>query len=314
MTANTLQPLAARCLALLALAGITGSAQALCVPSTPSVTYVKNVPVRFVQAPDVLLHTANSPAIHFVCDASEHVDLRPVMAGLTYVRDIDDAPAYEISPDSPLMTITFMSENEDGSEGLDGPLDVSNPNRWYFPAAKSQTRAWLSFYSRGGPMRPQAQRPLGAVLVDGSGPAEFRFEIGYEFHGTTCTLSNAHVVLDPIAARDLEAVPTGGDKNFVVTMQCGVPGRPVSLQIHDANDRSNATDVLVPAAGSEAQGVGLQVLHSGAPLMMGRVWAHTDSTGAAEDIPFSARYIRQAGQPLKAGAIVGEAVMMADYY
>ncbi|MDV3435171.1 hypothetical protein R1H25_06855 [Stenotrophomonas sp. C2852] len=44
------------------------------------------------------------------------------------------------------------------------------------------------------------------------------------------------------------------------------------------------------------------------------MWAHTDSTGAAEDIPFTARYIRLAGQPLKAGAIVGEAVLMADYY
>lgn len=230
MTVNTLQPLAARCLASLALAGVAGSAQALCAPSTPSVTYAQNVPVRFVEAPDVLLHTANSPAIHFVCDAGEDVDLRPVMAGLTYVRDIGDAPAYEISPDSPLMTITFESANEDGSEGIEGPLDAFHPNRWYFPADKSQTWARLSFYSRGGPMRPQAQRPLGAVLVHGTGPTEFRFEIGYEFQGTTCTLSNAHVVLDPIAARDLEAVPTGGDKDFTVIMNCGVPGRPVSLR------------------------------------------------------------------------------------
>lgn len=112
-------------------------------------------------------------------------------------------------------------------------------------------------------MRPQLQKPLGMVRVNGSGAAEFHFEIGYEFQGTTYALSNAHVTLDPIAARDMEAVPTGGDKNFVVTMQCGVPGRPVSLQIHDASDRGNATDVLVPAAGSEALGVGLQVLHKG---------------------------------------------------
>ncbi len=304
----------ARILPVLMLIGMTGSAQALCVPSAPSVSFARTVPVRFVQAPDVLLYTADAPGIRFECDADEDVVLRPTIAGLTYVRDIDGAPAYEISQDSPLMTITFESVPEDGSEGLWTSLDAFGANRWYFPREGSQTWAKLHFYSRGGPMRPQTQRALGAVLVEGSGPAEFRFAIGYDFHGTTCTLSNAHVVLDPITASELEATQAGGDKDFVVTMNCGVPGRPVSLQIHDATDRGNATDVLAPAPGSDAQGVGLQILHKGAPLMMGRVWSHTDSTGAAEDIPFTARYLRLPADTLAAGDIRGEAILMADYY
>ncbi|MDV3435169.1 hypothetical protein R1H25_06845 [Stenotrophomonas sp. C2852] len=139
MTASTLQPLAARCLVLLALVGVAGSAQALCVPSAPSVTYVQNVPVRFVPAPDVLLHTATSQSIQFDCDADEHVSLQPSIGGLTYVRHIDGAPAYETGPDSPLMTIWFESEPDNGDEGLTVPLDVSVSNPWYLPRARSRT-------------------------------------------------------------------------------------------------------------------------------------------------------------------------------
>ena len=52
--------LAARSLSLLALVCAAGTAKALCVPSTPSVSYAQTVPVRFAQSPDVLLHTAAS--------------------------------------------------------------------------------------------------------------------------------------------------------------------------------------------------------------------------------------------------------------
>ncbi|WP_159091852.1 fimbrial protein [Stenotrophomonas sp. ZAC14D2_NAIMI4_7] len=277
-------------------------------------SYAQTVPVRFVEAPDVLLHTAASEGISFVCDHREDASLRPLIAGLNYVRHIDGAPAYEISQDSPLVVVWFASEFDDGSEALEGPLDAFGQNSWHFPLGKSQTWAKLFFYSRGGPMRPQLQRSLGSVQVDGSGGAEFRFDIGYEFHGTTCALSNANVVLDPIPAQDLDAASTAGDKDFVVTMSCGVPGRPVSLQIHDATDRGNASDVLAPAAGSGTQGVGLQIMHKGFALPMGRVWAHTESTGAAEDIAFTARYLRLPGKPLVPGAIIGEAILLADYY
>ena len=239
--------------------------------------------------------------------------MRPVFAGLNYMRDIDGATAYETNPDSPLMAIWFESENEDGSEAVEDLLDAAGQNGWRLNVGRSQTWAKLQFYSRGGPMRRQPQRPLGVVRVEGSGPAEFRFEIGYDFRGTTCILSNAHVVLDPITASDLDDAHSGGDKDFIVTMNCGVPGRPVSLQIHDASDRGNVSDVLVPAAGSDAQGVGLQIVHKGAPLRMGRVWVHTDSTGAAEDIPFTARYLRLPAEALAAGVIIGEAVLLADY-
>lgn len=302
-------------LSLLAVACMAGEAKALCVPSVPSVTYAQTVPVRFVEAPDVLLHTARSQAIEFDCDRGEDANLRPVMAGLTYVRDIDYAPAYEVSPYSPLMTITFESELGSGSEPIEGALDAFGPNPWYLYDDKNRIWVALRFYSRGGPMRPQPQRSLGEVVVEGTpSTAQFRFEIGYDFQGTTCTLSNAHVVLDPISATHLDAAQAGGDKDFTVTMNCGVPGRPVSLQIFDAIDRGNTSDVLAPAGGSDAQGVGLQILHKGAPLPMGRVWAHTDSTGVTENIPFSARYLRLPGEAMAAGAITGEAVLLADYY
>lgn len=298
------------------LAGLTSfgfTAHAACVPDVPSVTFAQTVPVRFVHEPDVLLHRARSSNIVYRCNAAEDAVLRPMLPGLTYVRDIDGAPAYEISPDSPLVTISFESFPDDGSEGIEAPLDALRGNPWYFPAAGSEMAVTLDFYSRGGPMRPQAQRALGAVQVQGSSAAEFRFEIGYEFHGTTCTLSNANVVLDPVPARVLDTQIAAGQKDFIVMMNCGVPGRPVSLEIFDATDRGNTTTQLAPAAGSEAEGVALQILHKGSVLPMGRVWAHTDSTGAQESIDFAARYIRVPGE-LKAGVILGEAVLVANYY
>lgn len=299
------------------LAGLTlfgFSAHAVCVPDAPSVTYAQTVPVRFVHGPDVLLHTASAPIITYQCDSNEDAILRPRLMGLTYVRDIDSEPAYELSPDSPLVVLSFWNEPDNGGEGLEGAIDAMRDSSWYFEAAGNRTRAILRFYSRGGPMRPQTQRPLGSVQVLGSGSAEFHFELGYEFQGTTCALMDASPVLDPISAAALDATGTGGAKDFTVQMDCGVPGRPVSLEIHDATDRSNMSDILVPAAGSSAQGVGLQVLHNGLPLPMGRVWAHTDSTGASERIPFTARYIRLTGEPLLAGEIIGQAVLVANYY
>ncbi len=289
-------------------------AMAVCVPDTPLVVYAEAVPVRFVDAPDVLLHEARSRTIRYQCDAAEGAVLRPMITGLTYVRDIDDAPAYEISSDSPLMTVHFESYPDNGDEGLETSLDALRDNPWYFPAAGSEMNVTLRFYSRGGPMRPQLQRSLGAVTVIGSSTAEFRFEVGYEFQGVTCALSDANVVLDPIAAEYLEAAGSGGSKDFTVTMNCGVPGRPVSLEIVDATDHGNMTDILAASAGSDAQGVGVQILHKGSPLPMGITWAHTDSTGAIERIPFSARYARIPGETLIPGAIQGQAVLIANYY
>lgn len=311
-------PPSARVLALTGLASFGFTAQAVCVPDIPSVTYAQTVPVRFVQEPDVLLHQAGSSTITLRCDADEDVVVAPRLLGLKYVRDIDGWPAFETSPDSPLVQLLIDAMPLDDSEGVEPfPIDaLKDFSQWIWgDTGGSEFRFRLHFFSRGGPMRPQLQRAMGSVQVQGSGgTGEFHFEIGYEFQGTTCALMDASPVLDPIRADVLDASGTGGEKDFTVQMDCGVPGRPVSLEIYDASDRSNSSDILAPAAGTSAQGVGLQVLHNGLPLPMGRVWAHTDSTGASERIPFTARYIRLASEPLRAGDIVGQAVLVANYY
>lgn len=301
-------------LPLLTLLCMTGSAHAACVADTPSVTYVQTVPVPFVDEPDVLLHTASSAGITYQCDAPEDATLRPLLAGLTYVRDIQGEPAYALSEDSPLVVISFANLPDNGEEGVEDVIDALRDSPWYFTDAGNRMQAKLSFYSRGGPMRPQLQRPLGSVQVLGSGSAEFHFEIGYEFQGTTCALADASAVLDPVTADVLDAGAPVGAKDFSVQMNCAVPGRPVSLEIHDASDSSNVTDILAPAVGSSARGVGLQLLHNGQPLPMGRAWAYTDSTGATERIPFTARYVRLAGETLVPGEITGQAVLVANYY
>ncbi|AWH31977.1 fimbrial protein [Stenotrophomonas sp. SAU14A_NAIMI4_8] len=311
-------PYLARALVLVALASSAFAVHAVCVPDTPSVTYAQTVPVRFVQEPDVLLYEAGSSTITLRCDAGEELIVAPRLMGLRYVRDIDGWPAFETSPDSPLVQLLIDALPLDGSEGMEPwPIDPLNDSTYSIGSGTggSEFRFRLHFFSRGGPMRPQLQRALGSVQVQGSGGmGEFHFEIGYEFQGTTCALMDASPVLDPIRADVLDATGTGGEKDFTVQMDCGVPGRPVSLEIHDASDRSNSSDILAPAAGTSAQGVGLQVLYNGLTLPMGRVWAHTDSTGASERIPFTARYIRLPSEPLLAGEIVGQAVLVANYY
>ncbi len=311
-------PNVARALTLVGLTSFGFAAHAVCVPDVSSVTYSQTVPVRFVQEPDVLLHQAGSATITLHCDAEENLVVAPRLMGLRYVRDIDGWPAFEISPDSPLVQLLIDALPLDGSEGVEPwPIDPLNDFTHWIGGSSggSEFRFRLHFFSRGGPMRPQLQRALGSVQVQGTGgTGEFHFEIGYEFQGATCALMDASPLLDPIHADVLEASGTGGEKDFTVQMDCGVPGRPVSLEIYDASDRSNSSDILAPAAGSSAQGVGLQVLHNGLPLPMGRVWAHTDSTGASERIPFAARYIRLPSEPLVAGEIVGQAVLVANYY
>lgn len=307
-----------RAITLVGLTSFGFAAHAVCVPDIPSVTYAQTVPVRFVQEPDVLLHEAGSSTISMRCDLDETLVVSPRLFGLKYVRDIDGWPAFEISPDSPLVQLVIDATSLDGSEGMEPwPIDPLNDSGHWIEGATggSEFNFRLNFYSRGGPMRPQLQRALGSVQIQGSGGmGEFHFEIGYEFQGTTCALMDASPVLDPISADVLDASGTGGEKDFTVQMDCGVPGRSVSLEIHDASDRSNSSDILAPAAGTSAQGVGLQVLHNGLPLPMGRVWAHTDSTGASERIPFTARYIRLPSEPLLVGDIVGQAVLVANYY
>ncbi|MBH1864512.1 fimbrial protein [Stenotrophomonas maltophilia] len=311
-------PNVARALTLAGLTSFGFAAHAVCVPDVPSVTYAQTVPVRFVQEPDVLLHTASSSFITMHCDSAENLIVAPRLLGLRYVRDIDGYPAFEMGPDSPLVQLRLDATplgDEEGAEPY--PIDpVNSSTHWvYDNSGGSIFRFMLDFYSRGGAMRPQPQRASGSVQLQGTGgTGDFYFEIGYEFQGTTCALMDASPVLDPISADALDATGSGGAKDFTVQMDCGVPGRPVSLEIYDATDGSNMSDILAPAAGSSAQGVGLQVLHNGLPLPMGRVWAHTDSTGASERIPFTARYIRLAGEPLLAGEIIGQAVLVANYY
>ncbi len=238
---------------------------------------------------------------------------------MRYVRHIDGDPAYEMTPDSPLVVLRLQLYQYDETgvpvEGVEPPaLDANRMMPLYLQAGHALLQVKLDVYTRGGAMRPAAQRHIGSVLIGDGNDAEFRFDLGYDFLGSTCALTNAQVRLDPVAADLLDRQTAAGEKSFHVGMDCGtVPGRPIALEINDAHDRSNTSDVLHPAPVSAARGVGLQVMYDGLPLRMGTVWGHSPSKGAPERIPFSARYIRTGGE-MTPGMLSAEAVLTANYY
>ncbi len=294
-------------------------ASAECIPDVALVTYSRTVTSQFISEPDRPLFSAPTGLIRFNCSRSGDVDVFPSFSGMRYVRHINGNPAYETAPDSPLVTLRLRlyqyDEFGDPVEGVDPPaLDANRRLPLYLQKGHALIQISLEVFARGGAMRPASQRQVGSVFIGNQNVAEFRFDLGYDFLGSTCTLTDARVLLDTIAADLLAQHATAGEKAFSVGMDCGpVSGRPVALEISDAHDRSSTSDVLRATPESSARGVGMQLLYGGQPLRMGTVWGHSLSTGAPERIPFSARYIRTS-EDLTPGSINAEAVLTANYY
>jgi len=294
-------------------------ASAACIPDMSSVTYSRTVTSQFINDPDRQLFSAKTAHIRFDCSKTVDVAVTPTFSGLRYVRRINGDPAYEMTPDSPLVVLRLyvMQYDETGGlvEGVDPPaLDASLTTPLNLQAGHAIVQVALEVYTRGGAMRPAPQRHVGSVRIGNQAVAEFGFDLGYDFLGSTCALIDAQVTLDPVAADLLDRQITAGERVFHVGMDCRtVPGRPIALEINDANDRNSTSDVLRPTTASGARGVGLQLLYGGLPLRMGTVWGHSPSTGGPERIPFSARYIRTGGE-LTPGSLSAEAILTANYY
>ena len=318
-TPSRLRVLCLRVATAVLLLGTALPGMAACVPNVPLVSFSRTVSAPFFNEPDRPLFQAITGNVDFSCSAPGVLDALPVFSGMRYVRHIDGEPAYEMGPESPLVVMRLEMAEYDASgtpiESVEHPALESNKNNpRYVQGARVVLYVNLQFYSRGGTMRPLPQQSAGSVQVGNSDVAEFRFDLGYDFVGTTCALTDARVGLDPVDLRLLASQPSAGEKAFDVAMDCGAAaGRPISLEITDAQNRGNMSDVLTATPASTTQGVGLQILRNGAPLQMGTVWAHSASTGMPERVPFSARYVRTAGD-LGAGSISAEAVLTANYY
>ena len=127
--------------------------------------------------------------------------------------------------------------------------------------------------------------------------------IGVRFRAQTCAVAARDVVLDPIDIMDLHTQGSGGEMPFEMAVTCAAAGRPLSLEMLDANDPNNVNSWLVPAAGSSTTGVALQLMHNGAPLQLHQQWVQGSTGTGTVQVPFSARYLRTS-DPLAPGAIL----------
>ncbi|WP_108771082.1 fimbrial protein [Stenotrophomonas sp. SAU14A_NAIMI4_8] len=153
-------------------------------------------------------------------------------------------------------------------------------------------------------------RPRSNPALVGTGTLELGFDVSVI---RDCTVQGATLTLDDVRANALAgAESSAGDKDFVVNMACSHDNVPVELTLTDAHAPGSSGSLLAAAPGSDAAGVQIELLRNGLPVQLGMPWAYGMSVTGSNPIPLSARYARTA-DTLVAGAIVGEAVLMADY-
>lgn len=153
-------------------------------------------------------------------------------------------------------------------------------------------------------------RPRSNPSLVGTGTLELGFDVSVI---RDCAVQGATLTLDDVPANALAgAGSSAGDKDFVVNMACSHDNVPVELTLTDAHVPGGSGSMLAAAPGSDAAGVQIELLRNGLPVQLGTPWSYGMSLTGSNPIPLSARYARNA-DPLVAGAIVGEAILMADY-
>lgn len=100
---------------------------------------------------------------------------------------------------------------------------------------------------------------------------------------------------------------------MAVRLSCGTDAPRVQVALTDASDATNSGSLLTLGADSTAKGVRVQLLQSGREAQFGRILDFEPGVGGAQDITFTARYMR-TDEPLKPGLIKGEAVLNVDYW
>lgn len=284
--------------------------------------------VTFTEQPDRRLGYIEGKVALLCDDAGDNAyDMLPTLAGLRYVREINlwgyPGAAYELSPESPLIVLTFRQaacdeiEPECGMEELpegdfslrDGVLRQAGIGL----GARKEIHVEVTAYSRGGQMQPLSPRSAGMITTTiGGSSARHHLNLGFRFRAQTCAVTPRDVSLDDIDARTLDAQHAAGSKDFTVGVSCAAGGRPLTLELRDVHDLASIADTLAPAPGSTASGVVLQILQQGVPVAMQQPWVNGDTVAGGMQVPFQARYVRTA-DPLRTGLIKGEAVLTAEY-
>lgn len=316
--------------AIAVMLGLTmmGGAHAACQQIGGDAWIDHELEVSFTDLPDRRLGSVQGMVAMLCDDVGDNAyDMLPTLAGLRYVREVNvwgnPGAAYELSPESPLVVLTYSQascgemEPDCGMEELpevdlslrDGVLRQTRIGG----GARKEIYVEATAYSRGGQMQPLSPRSAGTVTTTiGGSSARHHFNLGFRFRAQTCAVTPRDVMLDDIDASTLDARDAAGSKDFNVGVNCAAGGRLLTLELRDVNDLASTADTLAPAPGSTASGVVLQILQQGVPVAMQRPWTSGDTVAGGLQVPFQARYVRTADS-LRTGLIKGEAVLTAEY-
>lgn len=144
----------------------------------------------------------------------------------------------------------------------------------------------------------------------------------------TCQMSGAttqNVPLLPVAKNQFSGVGSsaGGEANFSLTTLCD-SGVNLYATMTDGSDPGNTGNILKPAEGTTASGVGVQILRNGLPISFGpdssakgntnQWYIGTAGSGGSEPftIPLKARYV-QTAQTMVAGSVKARATVTFSY-
>ena len=313
--------------ALTAVAGLVActTVQA-CSTVSREIPIDEDVTVNYVSEPDAFLtnvHTGRNGLFTGCRAATYDVNIQANLPGLTYVRDVElfglSVPAYELHPGSPLVGIVAIIENSGSPTGR-LPLSMG-PNTTQYTTRSGSFGLDFSLYTRlfarGGPTSGAPYGNLGTIeitLQQAPGlSVTVPVSLGIQMRSPTCTIGDNSVVLDNVSADALPAVGRPiGEKTFNMQMNCLTAGANVTLQIVDALDSGNVGSRLTPTSDSDARGVDLELLRGGNAVRFGETWDHGPSRVGMQNIPFSARYVRNA-EALEPGEIKGQATLSLDY-
>jgi len=252
------------------------------------------------------------------------IDVNAAMPGLSFVRNVvidgNTYPAFQPAgrPQAPLLIFQFLTSN--GSAPQTMPLDPRIPLHHTGDGITSGALRWavtrVAAVSRGGSMEGFAGMSLGRVTyVSPNFPTAVKtdtFTVTANVIPKTCSFVDTVVPLDPVNAADLPAAGrVAGLKNFTLVMTCN-GAFAVDMKLVDANDAGNTGSRLRPTSNATADGVRVELLNGGVPVVLGRTWTLPLTQNGAQDVVLAARYYREAGT-FRPGSVEGQAVISATY-
>ncbi len=279
-------------------------------------------------APDVLISSwapAGNANFLYGCSPGTptSVIVTPAMPDLIFERHVTLGggifPAYSVAgrPRSPLLVFQYLIGN--GSEARTEPFNakqpLSSPGTGITGGFRWSTLQ-VAAVSRGGEMQGLPTTVVGsathAYRADPSLSKTESFSVTANLRTKTCTLSDTTVTLKSVSAGDLPSAGSDAQtQTFTVAMSCN-GAFPLTLTLVDANAPGNTTSLLTPTSAADAQGVCVQLLREGVPVVLGQSWALAQGQAGPQDITLGARYYRQAGS-FGPGVVQGQATLTATY-